>query len=225
MPSRNFVSGESNNLSTNWLSRLIDRPNTSIRDYRLEEIVNIDRDVSLFSNDELNSLNPSRLYSQGIFNNSTGLFRYLREVEFYSPNNVEIRLNFITPEAATEIKRKNNHTYIHMGLVILEIRGLARKKTGGKTLICSYDNNRFGTPNEVMIDIIVVDMNNNVVVAYIVPDITMTLNDLEKHTKIFVQAKRYENFKGENLCLSIIFPGKIMANIETRFKIKGNLHT
>ncbi|KAL0903769.1 hypothetical protein M5K25_028172 [Dendrobium thyrsiflorum] len=86
-------------------------------------------------------------------------------------------------------------------------RGLVRKRTGGKVLICLFDS-RFSTPNESMIGLI--DMNNNIGITYIVLDITMTVEDFEKHVKVLIQSNGYENFQGNNICLDIVVLGKTM---------------
>lgn len=70
-----------------------------------------------------------------------------------------------------------------------------------------YDR-RHKTPNEATIDIIEVDMNNNIGIAYLTPDITLAIKNLKKHIRIIMQSKGYENFLGENICLSIMFLGK-----------------
>lgn len=64
-------------------------------------------------------------------------------------------------------------------------------------------------------------MNNNIsIIAYLTPDIILVVKDLENHIRILVHTKGYENFLGENICLSIIFLGKTMNTINMQFKIK-----
>lgn len=48
-----------------------------------------------------------------------------------------------------------------MELVLLRLKGLTRKGTEGKFLLCLY-NNKHKTSNEATIKIIEVDMNNNI---------------------------------------------------------------
>lgn len=48
----------------------------------------------------------------------------------------------------------------------------------------------------------------------------LSSKDLEKYIRIIVQAKDYENFIGENICLSIMFLEKKMNTIITQYKLK-----
>lgn len=72
-----------------------------------------------------------------------------------------------------------------MRLVLLGVRRLTRKWTGGKVLLCLY-NNRHKSLNEATIGMIEVDMNNNIKIAYLTPDIILAIRYLEKHIRILV---------------------------------------
>lgn len=63
-------------------------------------------------------------------------------------------------------------------------------------------------------------MNNNIEIAYLIPDMTLAIKDLQSHIRIIVQSKGYEKFLGENICLSAMFLGKTMNTIKTLFKIR-----
>lgn len=209
---RRSISGETSTLFTGWLGRLTNRASSSQRELRLEEIIDRDRDrdINIFSNDQLQISNPRRLYSRYIFSNNIGFFRYFRETPLHCPDNTKIRLPLITPEAAKEIKK----TEIPIrGLILLIVRGLARKETWGKILLCLYDD-RFKTTNEAIMGLIKVYMNNNIGISYIILDMMLTINDLEKHIRILVQVKGYDNFSWDNICLSIIFLRKIIVTIK-----------
>lgn len=56
------VIGEINVLSTNWIRNILDRAFTSSnRDTRLEEIIDINKDIDIFSNDKHKIRNPKKI--------------------------------------------------------------------------------------------------------------------------------------------------------------------
>lgn len=135
-------------------------------DIRLEEIINIGKDVDMFSNNKLKIFSPKRLYSHRFLSTNTGLFRHHRGITLHCPDNQEVRLSLIIEEAAKELKKNDKHYFVHIGLVLLGARGLTRRGTRGKFLLCLYDN-RHKTPNKATIGIIEVDMNNNIGIFYL----------------------------------------------------------
>lgn len=88
---RRSIIGEANNMTTWWLGKITGRPLASGRDFKLEELLDADNDIIIFSNDQLNILNPSRLYSQGLFSNIIGLFRHFRETKLHCLDNTKIQ--------------------------------------------------------------------------------------------------------------------------------------
>ncbi|KAG5616631.1 hypothetical protein H5410_016455 [Solanum commersonii] len=66
-----------------------------------------------------------------------------------------------------------------------------------------------------------VDMTNNGGIFYISPDFMINLREFEKHIKIGIQTKGYEEMSsGNNLLMCIGFIGKIASKSNTRFRLK-----
>ncbi|CAN4125222.1 unnamed protein product [Withania somnifera] len=64
-------------------------------------------------------------------------------------------------------------------------------------------------------------MTNNGGIFYISPDFLINIHEFEKHIKIGLRTKGYEEMDiGKNLLICIGFIGKMALNSNTRFKIK-----
>ncbi|PON45172.1 hypothetical protein PanWU01x14_261170 [Parasponia andersonii] len=119
-----------NTSSGTWLDNIMNRPSSSANSYRLEEVVDVDRDMQIFSDRQLNTLSPRTLYNQGRLSLGT-LFRHHREEAISLRTGRELRLNLITTEAAEALRRQGRQ-YVHLGLIVLGIRGLTRQRIGCK---------------------------------------------------------------------------------------------
>lgn len=59
-PSR-IMEGQRSDASSSWLNNILTR-RSNLTNHRLEELIDIDRNLTLFSNEQLNVLNSTRLY-------------------------------------------------------------------------------------------------------------------------------------------------------------------
>lgn len=78
-----------------------------------------------------------------------------------------------------------------MRLIIIGVKRLTRKNLGTKILIVIYDD-RWLDLKKSIIGLTKVDMTNNEGIFYISPDFMMNLKEFEKHIKIGLQTKGYE---------------------------------
>lgn len=114
-PSR-VLEGRRSYASTSRLENLLIRRNSLIN-LRLEEVIDIDKNLSLFSNEQLNLLNPRRLYDQGILSFSTSIFRHRRIEALHLLDGREEKLNLMSEELAKQLLDRK-HNYIHLGLIV-----------------------------------------------------------------------------------------------------------
>jgi hypothetical protein len=110
-------------------------------DLQSDEVIDIDRDVEIFSNNQLSLLNPRVLYKTGQWTFRTGFFRHYRDVKVGCGKNEAVNLNLIGPESIRSLREKDGHyRLMHLGLITIDIKGLTRKYVGAKTLIVFYDD-------------------------------------------------------------------------------------
>ncbi|KAG5606900.1 hypothetical protein H5410_028392 [Solanum commersonii] len=109
---------------------------------------------------------------------------------------------------------------IHMGLVVIGLKGLTRKNLGTKVLITLYDS-RWSESKRSIIGLPEVDMSNNGGIFYCSPDFIINSKEFGKYIKIGIQTKGYEEMNcGNNLLVCVGFIGKLATNNSSRFKIK-----
>lgn len=135
------------------------------------------------------------------------------------PDGLEEVISLMSRQSASDLQSRRNHRYIHLGLIVLGVRGLSRKGLGGKVLLVLVDTRIKESTKDAIIGMIEVDMNNNFGLAYIAPNYFMTLKDFCDHIKIIAQAKGYKNLIGKNILLDIVFLGKTMNHINVRYKV------
>ena len=159
-------------------------------------------------------LNPRRLYHVGILQSRTGLFRSPRE-EPISVTTEPVSLRLITAESVKRVERI--YTFMHLGLIVIGIKRLARKGLAIKILLALLDK-RHSNTDQTLIATIEVDMNENQGIFYCSPDFMISLEDI-KHIEIGIQTKGYEEFKGKNLVISIGFIGRMTNSSNTRYRV------
>lgn len=124
----------------------------------------------------------------------------------------------MSQEAIKQLKIQK-YKLIHLGLIVIGIRGLVRQKVGTKLLLILIDD-RHQDMDKAIFGMMEVDMNNNIGIVYIAPNFSMTINDFYKHIKIIIQSKGFENFIGKNILLDITFVGKCMFKYTPKIKIR-----
>lgn len=214
---RSNRTNETNSISSlGWIDNVLRRSTNT--QTQLEEIIDLNRDIEIFSNNQLNTLNPREIYRTGVFTVITGLYRHHREQMFAVPDGNQQIINLMTPEAINQLKIQK-YKMIHLGLIVIGVIGLTRQKIGAKLLLILIDD-RHQDLDRAIFGTMEVDMNNNIGIVYIAPNFTMDINDFYKHVKLVIQTKGYENFQGKNILLDITFLGKCMSRHAPKIKIK-----
>lgn len=150
--------------SSSWLNNILEGRN-SFASERLEELIDINQNLTIFSNEQLSTLNPKRLYGHGILSFFASVFRHHRIEPFHLPDGKEKRINLMIEESARHLLNKR-HNYIHLGLIIFGLRGLTKTQVGGKVLLVLYDSH-FSDKEKAIMGLIEVDMNNNLGITYL----------------------------------------------------------
>ena len=104
----------------------------------LEEIIDVDCDLEIYTNHQITLLNPQVLYKTPAISFSPQLLRINREEELLvTTEPVNIRL--ISKESSRKI-RQSGKRLLHLGLIVIGIKGLVQKSLGTKVLIAVLDN-------------------------------------------------------------------------------------
>lgn len=185
----------------------------------LEEVINLDRDLEKYQKDTLRKIKPQQIYRMGLFENKTGLYRISREVEL-SVVSHPVELSIVSKQIENSLKY-SGYKYIHQGMYIIGIKGMTRKKLGTKVLITLLDK-RWDTVNKAALGFLEGDMNENMLITYIAPDLIMPIKEFIEKMSFGFQTKGYEEFKGTNLLVSIEFVGRLTNKSGTRYKVNVN---
>jgi hypothetical protein len=106
-------------------------------------------------------------------------------------------------------------------MYIIGIKGMTRKKLGTKVLVILLDK-RWHTINKAVLGFLEGDMNENILITYIAPDLIMSVQEFIEKMSFGFQTKGYEEFKGTNLLISIEFIGRLPNKSRTRYKVNVN---
>ena len=177
-PSRTFTSittERSNIKQPSFLGRLLTRKHKLKN--TLEEIIDVDKDLEVYTNRQLNLWNPQILYKTNALNLNTQLLRINMEEEILVTTK-PINLALVSKESIRKIKQSGKKL-VHLGFIIIGIKGLVRKNLGTKVLISFLDNGRRTNANNALIAAIEVDMNENKGIFYYSPDFSVSVRDLE----------------------------------------------
>ena len=98
---------------------------------------------------------------------------------------------------------------------------MTRKKLGTKVLITLLDK-RWKSINKAALGFLEGDMNENMLITYIAPDLLMPVKEFIDKMVFALQTKGYEDFKGTNLLVSIEFIGRLTNRRGTRYKVNVN---
>lgn len=108
---------------------------------------------------------------------------------------------------------------MHLGLIVVGIKGMTRKQLGSKTSLMVYDGRHFKAPH-ASLGLTEIDMNYNGGIFYCSPDYLMKTNEFAKHIKIGIQIKGLEmNTDTSNLLGCIGYIGLLTETCQTNFQL------
>jgi len=128
----------------------------------------------------------------GWFENKNGLYRISREVELSVLTEPD-SLRIVSKQFKNALKY-SGYKYIHQGMYIIGIKGMTRKKLGTKVLITLLDK-RWDSINKAALRFLEGDMNENMLITYIAPDLIMPVKEFIDKMVFGFQTKGYEDFK------------------------------
>ena len=144
--------------------------------------------MELYSNHQINLLNPQILYKTNATNFNTQLLQINREKEIFVT--IELKnLTIVKKESIRKIKQ-SGMKLVHLGLIVVGVIGLVRKNLGTKILIAILEKGWQTDARNALIAVIEVDMSNNMGIFYCSPDFSISVLDL-KLIEIGVQTKGY----------------------------------
>lgn len=185
----------------------------------LEDVIDIERDLERYQKDTLRKIRPHQVYHMGMFESKSDLYRISREIEL-SVLTHPLELRIVSKSIENDLKYAG-YKFIHQGMYIIGVKGLTRKKLGMKVLITLLDK-RWGSIDKASLGFMEGDMNKNILITYIAPDLMMPINEFIDKMSLGFQTKGYEDFKGTNLLVSIEFIGRLTNKISSRYRVNVN---
>lgn len=186
------------------------------KNIHLEELID-SSDLEKFQKNgyDLKNINIKKLYQVNSFQKETGLYSHHREVTVICGPNDTVKLKLLDPESFRILLDTQKYRFMHMGLIVVGIRGLIRKDVGAKALISVMDT-RWDTAKYGMTGMGEADLNPNNVMFHIAPDFPVTIRDLDKIV-VGIQTK---GFSGDaNLVVTIAFYGRLGMNLNMQYKL------
>lgn len=200
----------------NFMDKLVGRKSCSDIT-TLEEIVDIDKDLEVYNNQEINLLNPRILYHVGRFKSGSSLLKINREEQILVTERA-VNLQLVSKQTTREIKKKGRKL-AHLGLIIIGIKGLTRKKLGTKVLLTILDKRWTEEAKKALIAAMEIDLSDNVRIFYCSPNFILSINDLQK-IEIGIQTRGYEEFLGHsNLLINIGYLGRLTGSSTIQYKL------
>ena len=98
---------------------------------------------------------------------------------------------------------------------------MTRKKLGAKVLITLLDK-RCDSVDKAALGFMEGDMNENMLITYIAPDLIMPVKEFVEKMSFGFQTKGYEDCKGTNLLVSIEFIGRLTNKSSSRYRVNVN---
>ena len=184
----------------------------------LEDLIDVNNNLQIYSNQQLQSLNPKVLYGINQLSFSSSVYRHQREEALAIPDEKTVILTLMNDESQKQIESKK-HNFIHLGLIAFGFRTLVRKGTGAMALVILFDDRHYDKDKSI-VGLAEIDLNAGSAITYIAPNFVMTIDDFCNHIKIAIQTRGFENFTGKNIGLDLIFLGKTMSYINSNYKLK-----
>lgn len=156
---RQRTSFSQDRLGNNMLARIMHNSSRPSSSHQLDKLIDVDRDIEIFKQNKLKLLNPQVLYNTGFFSSTAHLYMHYREEQLSVSENDSESINLISKEFMQEIQKRRMNL-MHMGLVVIGLKGLTRKNLGTKVLITLYDS-RWSESKRSIICLTKVDMSNN----------------------------------------------------------------
>lgn len=213
--SRNITKEDSSISKPSFLSRIL--KNKSKLNVTLEEVVDVEKDLEIYHNHHIELLNPKILYKTGNLSFNSQLLRINREEEILVTTN-EVRIPLVSLESIRKIKESGKRL-VHLGLIVIGIRGLVRKEIPVIVLITLMDKGWKSDARNALIAAVKVDMSCNSGLFYCSPDFLISVRDLNL-IEIRIQARGYDDLvKHSNFLINVGFIGKLTDTSTTRYKL------
>lgn len=127
-------------------------------------------------------------------------------------------MQLVSRETIKEIKKKGRKL-AHLGLIIIGIKGLTRKKLGTKVLLTILDKRWKEEATKALIAAMEIDLSDNIGIFYCSPNFILSINDLQK-IEIGIQTRGYEEFSGHsNLLINIGYLGRLTDSSTIQYKL------
>ena len=142
----------------NFLNRIFNTSTSQHKYVQLDEIIDLEKDVDFFRQNSLKLLNPKILYNVGKFSFNEGLYIHNREVMLEVKDSEFVTIDLVSQEAIKEISKR--YKYIHLGLIVIGIKGMIMKGKGCKIMLIIHDD-RWSEVQRKIIALTEVDLNEN----------------------------------------------------------------
>ena len=205
--SSNIISTLDKNESHSLIDKIIKRNNsTNNKSFNLEEVVNVNRDIQVLNQEALQLLSPKVLYKSKTWTKDTSLYKHTRE-DFLEVNDTNKAIVPLMHHTAAQELINSGQNIMHIGLIVIGLKGMVRKETRYKVFIVVTDTRNKTNRMKGIIGTIEADMNQNKGIFYLSPYYFMSIKDFCKYYEIRILTKGLDNMEGETLALCVGFIG------------------
>ncbi|ACV74337.1 putative polyprotein [Pelargonium vein banding virus] len=191
------------------------RWNTTFR-RTLESELDPEAEIQLSQRRRANMVPAEVLYEEGW--SSTRLHRVYQH---YSEERIlstgeQVELPFVTRRSYERLQR-TGYQQIHLGLVLIRVHTLHRRDAGVKALVVFRDTR--WRDDRSIIGSMEIDLSIGTQLAYIAPDMMMSIHDFYNHVEVVVATRGYEEWQGgeSNLLITRGLVGRLTNTSHASF--------
>nr|QZW25208.1 movement protein [Jujube mosaic-associated virus]UNA88852.1 movement protein [Jujube mosaic-associated virus] len=157
------------------------------------------------------------LYSTGMNPTQHRVYQHYSEEDILCVGDQQVDLPLVS-EQSHHCLLQEGYSHIHIGLVMIRVYAQHRRDAGVNSLVTLRDT-RWGGDRQI-IATMEVDLTTGTQMAYVVPDIMMTINDFANWVEISVQTHGYDDWRGgeSNLLISRMVIGRLTNTSNTNFE-------
>ncbi|WOL01111.1 lysine histidine transporter 1-like isoform X1 [Canna indica] len=183
----------------------------------LESQVDPNAELTISQYQRAQQVPAETLYQAGWTERNHRVYQHYSDERILVTESSQIELPFITDKSYSVLVQEGLQ-HLHMGMIMVRLHTLHRRSAGVNALFLLRDT-RWADDRSV-ISSMEVDLTAGTQLAYIAPDITISIHDFREHIQLVIQTHGYTGWQGgeSNHLLSRSLLGRLSNTSHTNFR-------
>jgi ribonuclease HI len=183
----------------------------------LESQLNPDAELDISQFRRAQSVPAETLYQGGWTATQHRVYQHYSDQRILVTDGQQLELPFITQQSYDEVRR-SGYQHLHIGLIMIRLYTLHRRNAGVNALVVIRDT-RWADDRSI-IGTMEMDLTTGTQLAYLAPNLMLSITDFFNHIQLVIQTHGYENWQaGEsNLLLTRSLIGRLSNTSYTSFR-------